>query len=506
MIPFGYNRFTFLFFVVLSCLVISARNEETHNSEVVQHIRMVHDDGNAYTLEVAYYDGSSNNPAIPNYGSGRPGRATHTHGCGSVGDVPSHLRSTREMGPRGLGWFYRKYTHAYNIPVLGSHRIPDDALKRACYIVRFLLADNARARQSYYRLYGRFSLMAQNEVTTNIPEYADLGGFWDQRSRGLGATTYRPVSSGAEENILCYSNDRYKEEDIGLHEFSHGLHLLGLRYADRTFDSRLKQLYNAAKYANTWYNTYAMSTDHEYFAEGIQSYFEVNAYRARPDGIHGPISTRSALRTRDPGLYNLVRGVFRCGNEYIKRCGSTRAKEQAQRLKLDCQDGGGFIEGGGTDEGDDSDEDDDEDNGACTDGHQNCQYWKDENYCKDSEYLDFMKLNCKKTCNYCSDEDDNDEDDDDEDEDKEDLTCKDSADCCSNLVGQGFCTKYEKFMTDQCAKSCQKCVETTTKKPTTVSPNCVDENNNCADWSRRGECRKNPGYMLVNCKKSCDSC
>ena len=58
---------------------------------------------------------------------------------------------------------------------------------------------------------------------TSIPEHRHLGRWWDTRARGLGGTLHIPVSSGAEENLLCYSNDRYRSEDIFLHEFSHGI-------------------------------------------------------------------------------------------------------------------------------------------------------------------------------------------------------------------------------------------------------------------------------------------
>ena len=51
--------------------------------------------------------------------------------------------------------------------------------------------------------------MGADEVTTDIPEHTTLGQWWDKRARGLGATRSRPVSTGAEENVLCYSDDLY---------------------------------------------------------------------------------------------------------------------------------------------------------------------------------------------------------------------------------------------------------------------------------------------------------
>ena len=141
----------------------------------------------------------------------------------------------------------------------------DSALKRACYVTRFLMADHSGVREWYYRLSGRVAVIGAHEQTTQIPEHSWLPPWWNQRARGLGATETAPVSTGGEENLLCYTNDRYRNEDIFLHEFSHGVHLLGAKYAISGWDSRLQQLYATAKRTGLWANTYAMSTDKEYF-------------------------------------------------------------------------------------------------------------------------------------------------------------------------------------------------------------------------------------------------
>ena len=70
------------------------------------------------------------------------------------------------------------------------------------------------------------------------------------------------VGSSAEENALCYPDDRfeilyndnsrvlifrYKGYDLTIHEFAHSLANLGLKYAFSSFESKLKQLYQNAK-------------------------------------------------------------------------------------------------------------------------------------------------------------------------------------------------------------------------------------------------------------------
>ena len=36
--------------------------------------------------------------------------------------------------------------------------------------------------------------------------------YWDERARGLGATTFIPVGSSAEENAMCHDDDRSVEK------------------------------------------------------------------------------------------------------------------------------------------------------------------------------------------------------------------------------------------------------------------------------------------------------
>ena len=45
-------------------------------------------------------------------------------------------------------------------------------------------------------------------------------------------------------------------------------------------------------------------------AEGVQSYFNVEAYANPPDGIHNHVNTREKLQDYDPGLYNLIASFF----------------------------------------------------------------------------------------------------------------------------------------------------------------------------------------------------
>ena len=144
---------------------------------------------------------------------------------------------------------------------------------------------------------------------------------WDERARGLGGTLHLPLSSVGEENVLCLNGDRYWNQDILVHEFGHGIHHVSAEYVDRTFQSRLESTYAYAIRAGLWSNTYAGSNHIEYFATGIQCYFDNSAEGpVGGDGIHNNIHTRQQLYSYDMGLYAMVAELFPCANQIIQRC------------------------------------------------------------------------------------------------------------------------------------------------------------------------------------------
>lgn len=356
----------------------------------------------------------------------RPGKATATHSCGTVGAVPAQLRLAANMAPAGLSNFYQKYTEAYGIPILGSAKVPDAALKRVCYIVRFVLADREDVRQSVYARYGRFALIGQQEQTTDIPEHANLEpkSFYNSR-RGLGATIVAPATTSGEENALCYRTDPYWSEDIGIHEIAHALHLLGLVYAIPDFDSRLKAAYDQAKQKGLWKDTYAATNHIEYWAEGVQSYFSVNDYRNPTNGIHNHVSTNSALQSYDRVFFDLIKEVFACGNQFIPRCpGATetadavRGKEAAQVLRMNCATSPSVSAG-------------------CKDNSIHCPGWAQSGECtKNPQY---MLTNCVKSCNTCA------------------SGCADNNVSCPGWASTGECAKNPGYMNVNCKKSCKLC-------------------------------------------------
>jgi hypothetical protein len=229
------------------------------------------------------------------------------------GPVPAELRKRL-----GLDSFYQKHLDVDGLPVLGSAKVSDDAMAEAAWIIRRMLADRPDILKAMAGQGVRAVVMAKDEYTTDVPEHAHLRPklYWDRRARGLGATPRAPAVSGAEENLLSFRGDPYPDENIFLHEFSHAIHGTGLNKVDPTFDGRLKAAYEAALGRGLWKKTYAATNRHEYWAEGVQSWFDDNA---RPNAVHNDVRTRARLKEYDPGLAALCREVFGDGPwRYVK--------------------------------------------------------------------------------------------------------------------------------------------------------------------------------------------
>ena len=85
---------------------------------------------------------------------------------------------------------------------------------------------------------------------------------------------------------------------------------MGLSETDPTFDGRLEAAYAAAVKEGLWKGKYAGRNHHEYFAEGVQSWFDTNREN---DFEHNHVDTREELQQYDPRLAKLVKEVFGSG-------------------------------------------------------------------------------------------------------------------------------------------------------------------------------------------------
>ena len=227
------------------------------------------------------------------------------------GDYPAPSCDVVAALPAGVDPFYQRYRDANGIPVLSSAAVADTAVAAACVVVVRMLSARDDVRQTMIAQQMRVGVIARNEVTTDLPDYRDLYAIfpndddWDAL-RGVGATLIIPVSSAGEENVLCLDGDPNAGENVLVHTFATAVQL-GLEVTDATFAARLTAAYDAADAAGLWQGTIAARDTIQYFAEGVEDWFDTSPDVSPPNGVHNEINTREELQAYDPNLASLVK-------------------------------------------------------------------------------------------------------------------------------------------------------------------------------------------------------
>jgi len=235
-------------------------------------------------------------------------------------EVPVQAYRFDPPDKNGIPAFYTQRASAQGFPIVASENVNPYALKEAVYLANMMLAERPDVRDAMIKSGARLSILAWNEFTTDQPEWEWLGerpapgfpgipprDYRDARARGMGGSITDPYCSCAEENLLAYEGDPYAAENIFIHEFAHNIHLRGMTNVDPSFDDRVESAYDAAMEAGLWKGKYASVNHHEYFAEGVQSWFDDNREN---DHDHNHVNTRTELLEYDPALAELCREVF----------------------------------------------------------------------------------------------------------------------------------------------------------------------------------------------------
>lgn len=225
--------------------------------------------------------------------------------------------------------FYTQRLDAVGLPIIASARAPDAALAAARDIVTDMLAhrpDLAKwLRASGYRV----AVMAPDETTTDLPEqrhwakprpddprltrcerkhYATRIGamsdreYWNARARGMSG----PLTSAGAENLLALPGDRYRGENILVHEFAHDV-LHAIRAVDPALYARIARAYADALSREKWKGEYASTTIDEYWAVGTQFHF--NSGRLVKFGDVQILSDRDLARY-DAALAKALRAAY----------------------------------------------------------------------------------------------------------------------------------------------------------------------------------------------------
>jgi hypothetical protein len=216
--------------------------------------------------------------------------------------------------------YYKKYVEASGIPIVASAEVGDKALLKMRDVVDTMLKKDPATREALAKNLKGILIIPKDKGMTTLPEYANLdktnplpGQSWNDRAQGIGWTPSLPYVSASEANLLHSGSpqDRYPDESIYIHEFAHAVFDAGIASRDPGARSRLNNLFADAKANGYLQNSYAASNPSEYWAEGVQAWFNA----AAGNGSSTTIGTNKQLHDADPKLWNELHRWFPAPDE-----------------------------------------------------------------------------------------------------------------------------------------------------------------------------------------------
>ncbi len=224
--------------------------------------------------------------------------------------------------------YYTKLTFAREFPVIGSGRASDAALLAANDTIRKMFAYRHDLLKAMIADGVKLVVLGPEEKLSDLPEFReakkrpdfDEVRFFDD----LGTQKLLVVP---EENVLGRSSEPFAGKSTVVAAFAKGLyHATALRPVDPAFegkrdkqqyelrvkrldldfDTRLKTLFESASSKGLWKGTPGGRNRVEYWAAGVEAYFDASGAGHAPNLADRPITTREALKAYDNDLYAFV--------------------------------------------------------------------------------------------------------------------------------------------------------------------------------------------------------
>ncbi len=224
--------------------------------------------------------------------------------------------------------YYTKFTWARELTVLGSKHVSDEAMLKANDTIRKMFAYRHDILKALIADGVRLVVLGRQEKLSDLPECRAARGEADfDEVRYLEYTPARKFLVVPEENVLGLPGEPFAGRCMVVHVFAKALYqVTGLRPSDPdfekqrnkqqyelrvrrmdvTFDQRLQKLHEEVTGQGLWKGTAAGQRRAEYWAAGVEAYFDAAGAGQPPNGADRPITTRDALKAYDPGLYALV--------------------------------------------------------------------------------------------------------------------------------------------------------------------------------------------------------
>jgi hypothetical protein len=224
--------------------------------------------------------------------------------------------------------YYTKFTYAREFIVLGSKHVSDEALLVANDTIRKMFAYRHDILKAMIDNGARLVVLGRKEKLSDLPEFkGSKKKISFDEVRYLDYTPSLKLMVVPEENVLGLPGEPFAGKGMVLSCFARGLYqVTGLRPVDPgfarrrdkqqyelrvkrmdvEFDQKLRKAYEAALSKDLWKGTTAARDRGEYWAAGVEAYFDAVGAGEPPHGADRPITTREALKGYDANLYGLV--------------------------------------------------------------------------------------------------------------------------------------------------------------------------------------------------------
>jgi len=224
--------------------------------------------------------------------------------------------------------YYTKFTYAREFTVLGSKHVSDEALLKANDTIRKMFAYRHDILKAMIAEGARLVVLGRNEKLSDLPEFKEAknqAGF--DEVRYLEYTPSLRLMVVSEENTLGLPKEPFRGKCMVISVLAKALyHITGLRPVipdfdrqrdrqqyelrvkrmDIDFDHKLRKIYEDAVSKGLWKGTAAARNRVEYWAAGVEAYFDAAGDGQPPNAADRPINTREMLKAYDPELYALV--------------------------------------------------------------------------------------------------------------------------------------------------------------------------------------------------------
>jgi dipeptidyl aminopeptidase/acylaminoacyl peptidase len=224
--------------------------------------------------------------------------------------------------------YYTKWTNAREFVVLGSSQVSDEALLRANEVIRKMFAYRHDVLKAMIAEGARLVVLGRRERLSDLPEFKDAarGAEFDE-VRYWDYEPGRKLMVVPEENVLGLPGEPFVGKCMVVSVLAKGAYFvtalrpadpdferrrdrqqyeLRVKRLDVEFDRQLARLHEQAAAKGLWKGTAAARSRAEYWAAGVEAYFDAAGDNPAPNLADRPINTREALRAYDPDLFALV--------------------------------------------------------------------------------------------------------------------------------------------------------------------------------------------------------